>query len=87
MSSTFYGLLIYLVWRNIQNKTVKWLITILLLLIIFFIGLSRIYLRVHYPTDVMAGFCLGVIWLILSISILNRMERISKKEIDLVVEK
>lgn len=87
MSSTFYGLIIYLVWRNIENKTLKWVITILLLLIIFFIGLSRIYLRVHYPTDVMAGFCLGVIWLILSISILNRMERISKKEIDFVVEK
>jgi membrane-associated phospholipid phosphatase len=86
MSSTFYGLLIYLVWRNIKNATVKWVITILLLLVIFFIGLSRIYLRVHYPTDVMAGFCLGLIWLILSISILNKMERISKKEIDLVVE-
>lgn len=87
MSSTFYGLIIYLVWRNIKNKAVKWIITIILLLIILFIGLSRIYLRVHYPTDVMAGYCLGVIWLILSISILNKMERISKKEIDLVVEK
>jgi undecaprenyl-diphosphatase len=87
MSSTFYGLIIYLVWRNIKNKTAKWIITILLLLVIFFIGLSRIYLRVHYPTDVIAGFCLGVIWLILSISVLNKMERISKKEIDLVVEK
>ncbi len=87
MSSTFYGLLIYLVWRNIKNKTIKWLITITFLLIIFFIGLSRIYLRVHYPTDVMAGYCLGLIWLILSITILNKMERISKKEIDLVVEK
>jgi undecaprenyl-diphosphatase len=87
MSSTFYGLIIYLVWRNIQNKPVRWLITIALLLLIFFIGLSRIYLRVHYPTDVMAGFCLGLIWLVLSISILNKMERIGKKEIDLVVEK
>jgi hypothetical protein len=35
----------------------------------------------------MAGFCLGLIWLVLSISILNKMERIGKKEIDLVVEK
>jgi undecaprenyl-diphosphatase len=86
MSSTFYGLLIYLVWRNIKNPTAKWLMTVIFLLIIIFIGLSRIYLRVHYPTDVMAGYCLGLIWLILSISILNKMERISKKEIHLVVE-
>jgi undecaprenyl-diphosphatase len=87
MSATFYGLLIYLVWRNIQNAAAKWILTILLVLLIFFIGLSRIYLRVHYPTDVIAGLSLGFVWLVLSITILNKMEAIGKKEVDLVVEK
>jgi undecaprenyl-diphosphatase len=75
------------VWRNIQNAAAKWILTILLVLLIFFIGLSRIYLRVHYPTDVIAGLSLGFVWLVLSITILNKMETIGKKEVDLVVEK
>lgn len=87
MSATFYGLLIYLVWRNIKNPTARWLLTITLLLLIFFIGLSRIYLRVHYPTDVIAGFSLGFVWLVLSISILNKMEGIGRqKEVDHIVK-
>ena len=87
MSATFYGLLIYLVWRNVENAAAKWMLSVLLVLLIFFIGLSRIYLRVHYPTDVIAGLSLGFVWLVLSISILNKMERIGKTEVDLVVEK
>jgi len=86
MSATFYGMLIYLTWKNAKNENVRNIIIAALLLLIFLIGLSRIYLRVHYPTDVIAGFCLGLIWLVLSLSILNKIERISKKEIDLVVE-
>jgi membrane-associated phospholipid phosphatase len=87
MSATFYGTLIYLVWKNIKNEPAKYALIICLLLLIFLIGLSRIYLRVHYPTDVIAGFCLGIIWLVLSLSILNKMERLSQKELNLVVEK
>lgn len=86
MSATFYGLLIYLVWRNIANTTVRWLLTVSLVLLIFFIGLSRIYLRVHYPTDVIAGFSLGFVWLVLSITILNQMEKIGRKKVEVAVK-
>jgi undecaprenyl-diphosphatase len=87
MSCTFYGLLIYLSWNGIKNRVAKYTLTIFLLILILIIGLSRIYLRVHYASDVMAGFSLGVVWLVLSLFILNKIERISRKEIDLVVEK
>ncbi len=87
VSITFYGLLIYLVWENVANKWIKGLIMISLFLLILFIGLSRVYLRVHFASDVLAGFCLGLMWLILSLWILNFMERISKKEVDMLVEK
>jgi len=82
MSVTFYGLLILLVWEYITNRFWKWLLTSLLVILILLIGFSRIYLRLHYFSDVMAGFAAGIIWLSLCVWIISRMERFSKKEID-----
>ena len=85
MSMSFYGLLIFLVWENVKNPTWKWLLTICLMLFILLIGFSRIYLRLHYFSDVMAGFAGGIIWLSLSIWVIRRIERFSRREIDPVV--
>jgi membrane-associated phospholipid phosphatase len=86
VSFAFYGLLIYLCWHYLENRTLRWLYTLLLSALILFIGLSRIYLRVHYATDVIAGFSIGMVWLVLSIYILNRMEAYSKRRLEPVVE-
>ena len=86
LSVAFYGLLIYLVWHNIANKVVRWILIVLLLLLILIIGVSRIYLRVHYASDVLAGFAMGLIWLVLSISIVRRIERYTRKEIAPAIE-
>lgn len=85
MSMSFYGLLIFLVWENVNNRFWKWILTVLLLIFIFLIGFSRIYLRLHYFSDVIAGFAGGVIWLTLSIWVIRRIEGYSRKEIDPVV--
>lgn len=85
MSMSFYGLLIFLVWENITNRFWKWALTVLLLLLILLIGFSRIYLRLHYFSDVMAGFAGGIIWLSLSIWSLRRMEQYSRRRIDPVI--
>lgn len=74
-SVTFFGLLIYFVNGHTTNKTARILLICLLVILILLIGISRIYLRVHYPSDVLAGYCMGTIWLILSLKFLNRMER------------
>jgi membrane-associated phospholipid phosphatase len=88
MSMSFYGLLIYLNWESAYGRTWKWIATIPLLLFILLIGFSRIYLRAHYFSDVIAGFSMGIIWLSISIWAVNRMERFSRKKIDpIVVEK
>ena len=87
MSMSFYGMLIFLVWENVKHKTWRWVLTIVLLAFILLIGFSRIYLRLHYFSDVMAGFAVGLIWLSLSIWVLRRMERYSRREIDPVVSK
>ncbi|HVK96999.1 MAG TPA: phosphatase PAP2 family protein [Flavisolibacter sp.] len=85
-SITFYGLLIYMAYTTIKNNALKWSIISFLILFIGAIGFSRIYLRVHYTTDVIAGFCVGFIWLVIGITVLNRIERYSKKEFDKIVD-
>ena len=63
MGVAFYGLLIWYASVYISNKWTRRLAVSLLLLVIAAIGFSRIYLRVHYATDVIAGICIGFVWL------------------------
>jgi undecaprenyl-diphosphatase len=86
ISVTFYGLLIYFIWKTVKLKWLKWTASILLALFILLIGFSRIYLRVHYPSDVLAGFTTGFLWLVISIWILDRMEKFSKRNVVPVVQ-
>lgn len=71
-SMVFYGYLIYLIYRYVDNKKIKVSLIIFLSLLILMIGFSRIYLGVHYTSDVMGGFLLGVVYLIVFISSTNK---------------
>ncbi|QVI35407.1 phospholipid phosphatase [Lacticaseibacillus chiayiensis] len=62
----FYGTIILLAWTLFKHPTGKWLITVLAVLMIGLTGYSRIFVRVHYPTDVLAGFSLGFAMLMIS---------------------
>ena len=64
-SFTFCGLLIYLIWSTGISKAAKWILSIVLLLFACTIALSRVYFKVHYPSDVIAGALLSIIWLML----------------------
>ncbi len=75
MSVAFYGLLIWLAAINITNKRVRQLIIAFLLSLILVIGFSRIYLRMHYATDVVAGFCMGFIWLLFCLWLTDKAQR------------
>jgi undecaprenyl-diphosphatase len=86
MSITFYGLLIYIVFKTFRNEKAKWTLIIFLLLLILIIGFTRIYLRVHYTTDVIAGYCMGFLWLSFSIWLLNRLEKYSRQKLDATVQ-
>ncbi|MBC7828853.1 MAG: phosphatase PAP2 family protein [Chitinophagaceae bacterium] len=73
-SFIFCSILIYLVWRGNMQRVWKWTLSILLFLVSITIGLSRIVLGMHYPSDVLAGFCLGFVWVILSFYLLNKIQ-------------
>jgi undecaprenyl-diphosphatase len=80
-SMTFFGLLIYFSWKRIKNIYLRVTVTLVLCGIIFMIGLSRVYLRVHHASDVIAGFALGIIWLVISLKMLKVMENYSKRKV------
>lgn len=65
VSMAYYGFLIYLIHKNIKNKYLKIFFITLLSSLIINIGISRIYLGVHYTSDVIAGFLVAISYLIL----------------------
>lgn len=65
VSAAFYGFLIYLIYKNIKNKYLKWGLITLLSCTVLLIGTSRIYLGVHYTSDVIAGFLISISYLII----------------------
>lgn len=62
-SMAFYGLIIYLIFKKVKNNYIKWISITLLSILILAVGISRIYLGVHYASDVLGGFCFSIIYL------------------------
>ena len=60
----FYGFLIFLAPKFKIQKVAKFILIIVLVILILSIGISRIYLGVHFPSDVAGGFIAGFIWVV-----------------------
>lgn len=74
VSMAFYGFLIYLIYKNVKNKYLKISVITLLSLLIISIGASRIYLGVHYTSDVLAGFLVAIAYLIIYIHAISNVK-------------
>ena len=75
MGTIFYGLLISIVYRDVSNIWRKWILIAILVITILLVGFSRVYLRVHYLSDVLAGFCFGILLLIIFLWLIKRIEK------------
>ena len=69
ISICVYGVILYLIICNIKNKYLKYTLATLVGILILSIGISRIYVGVHYPTDVLAGYSLSIVIII----VINRL--------------
>ncbi len=85
-SFTFFGLLTYIIWKTKLTNLWKWILSILFILMAACIALSRVYLHVHFASDVIAGFCLSIIWLSISLWVIQKIQREKKLETSLRIK-
>lgn len=76
ISTAFYGFLIYLAYKNVKNRIYRILICISLFFLIIFICISRVYLGVHYTSDVIGGFFISISYLMVFITIVPKFLKI-----------
>jgi len=80
-SFIFFSMIVYIIWKSEWPLALKWSIAVLLALFSLAIGVSRVVLRFHYASDVLAGFCIGVPWVMFSLWSLNKIhQRLEKKK-------
>lgn len=71
---SLYGILTFLLWRHIKVKWGRILLIVMSTSMILTIGISRIYLGVHYPSDIIAGYLAGGFWIATSIWFFQRYQ-------------
>ncbi|MGD6775829.1 phosphatase PAP2 family protein [Sutcliffiella horikoshii] len=73
-SFILYGFIIYLIGREKRLFKTRMLAIGLLATLVILVGVSRVYLQVHYPSDILAGYAVGLIWLICCIFSMEMMK-------------
>jgi len=69
MAFALYAIIAYIAWRNVKTTVSRVLLVVFTAFMIIMIGTSRIYLGVHYPSDIVGGFVASALWLTIAISV------------------
>lgn len=76
-SAIVYGTVAYLAARLHRRRWARWLVMLFAFLVIVLISLSRMYLGVHYPSDVVAGVVVGLAWAAFCMATLEAIQRLA----------
>ncbi len=74
VSLAYFAFILYLINQKITNKFTRAILTIITSILILLIGFSRVYLGVHYTTDIIAGFLLAIAYLMIFLTIVRPKE-------------
>jgi len=66
-ATVFFGFAAHLAWKMVHLQWLRWLLVIVSIMMGLAISFSRVYLNVHFLTDVVAGITAGLAWLIFSL--------------------
>ncbi|MGG0657706.1 phosphatase PAP2 family protein [Rummeliibacillus pycnus] len=69
---SFYGIVAFLLWRHIPTRLGRTVLVLISAIFILMIGISRIYLGVHYPSDIVGGYFASGLWLTIAIWFFQR---------------
>lgn len=78
-----YGILTFIFWRHIPNRFGRTMLILFSSILILLIGTSRIYLGVHYPSDIIGGYFASSVWLTVSICFFQRYKEKKYKRANL----
>ena len=71
ISMAYFGFIAYLIYKYVKNKLIKTILISSIFILIILIGFSRIYLGVHYLSDIIGGFLLSIVYLMIVINSIN----------------
>jgi undecaprenyl-diphosphatase len=75
LSAITYLTIAALLSRTTESRTLRLYVMFLAIALTFMVGVSRIYLGVHYPTDVLAGWCIGAAWALICWVVMTRLQQ------------